>query len=187
MDIITYVVVGCWAVFLLYWLISALKQKQTQEKPIWTLNNVVAQVLFSFPFVILIRPDIFGWERVLFDNVVVDSVGVFFCVLGLIICILARNAIASNWSKNLDFKKGHELVQHGPYKRVRHPIYTGFLSLFLGSALAAGTIGGLIGVVLLLCGCLLRIRQEEQLMMKHFKEQYTLYKQSAKRLIPYVF
>ncbi len=70
---------------------------------------------------------------------------------------------------------------------IRHPIYAGFLLMFLSSAMATGKLGGIIGFVTLLVGCLLRIRLEEDLMMKHFPVEYCEYKKNTKALVPYLW
>ncbi len=87
----------------------------------------------------------------------------------------------------MDFKKDHELIRNGPYRFIRHPIYAGQLLMFTGVALALGKIGGIIGIVIFLVSCLLRIGLEEDLMMKHFPVEYCEYKKKTKALVPYLW
>ncbi len=123
---------------------------------------------------------------VLPSGFLVGLLGDFVCGAGLIVCILARKELAGNWAMQLDLKKNHELITSGPYKFVRHPIYTGFLLMFLGTAITIGMAGGLIGVILQIIGSFLRIKNEEALMTKTFGKKYLEYKSHAKTLIPFL-
>ena len=53
--------------------------------------------------------------------------GALVCLLGLFVTLWARWTLAGNWSSDVTFKQGHELIRTGPYRFVRHPIYTGIL------------------------------------------------------------
>jgi protein-S-isoprenylcysteine O-methyltransferase Ste14 len=185
MGIDLIIIIICWVLFGLYWLVNSFFQKQSQETPL-TFNKIISQLFFSLPFVFLIRPDWFKLDQIIIKNSMVNIISIAICIIGLIICIWARKTLADNWSKSLDFKKGHELIQTGPYSTIRHPIYTGFLLMFFALALDVGKIGGLIGFAVLLIGVFLRIKQEEDLLIKHFKEKYILYKNKTKALLPYI-
>ncbi len=81
----------------------------------------------------------------------------------------------------------HELVRHGPYARIRHPIYTALLAMFLGTAVAAGTLAALIGIPLVMIGIRLKAGQEEALMSEHFPAEYAAYRSQAGALVPRLF
>ncbi len=181
-----YVVVACWAAFMIYWIASSFSQKQVEERPI-TLFKVLAQFLYGFAFVLLIRPDWFHISQIpVIDSPGIALAGALICILGLFICIWARRTIAGNWSNSIDFKKGHELVISGPYMYVRHPIYSGYLLMFIGTMLVIGNLGGFIGLALLLVGTVMRIFQEERLMTRHFRDVYPEYKKKVKALVPFI-
>ena len=60
----------------------------------------------------------------------------------------ARVFLGGNWSSNVTLKEDHTLVRSGPYRIVRHPIYTGLLVALLGTAIALGELRCFLGVIL---------------------------------------
>ena len=111
---------------------------------------------------------------------------VVLCALGLLVAIWARRTLAGNWSSDVTFKQGHELVKAGPYRFVRHPIYTGLLLMCLGSALDIGRLRGWLGLVLVFVGFWIKLKQEETLMLQHFPDDYPAYRKQVKALVPFV-
>ena len=75
---------------------------------------------------------------------------------------------------------------HGPYRAVRHPIYTGYLIATLGSALAVGEVRGLIALVMSFTGIMRKLGIEEKLLSQHFLDTYSEYRKHIKKLIPFV-
>lgn len=188
MTVVTTIIVLCWAIFALYWLISSFSQKPLAEKTSFASRTV--QLLFmiiAFNFTIQ-SAQLYPLSIMLIpDSLVITIVGIALCVPGLITCIWARRTLAGNWSSLPVIKKDHDLVQDGPYRFVRHPIYTGFLLMFLGTALVIGRLGLLIGFAVCFVGFWIKLRQEEALMIKRFKGDYLSYKKRVKALIPYLF
>jgi protein-S-isoprenylcysteine O-methyltransferase Ste14 len=74
----------------------------------------------------------------------------------------------------------------GLYRIVRHPIYTSILLMCLGSAITAGRLGSWLGLVIVLAGFWIKLRQEEVLMTQHFPVEYPAYKTRVKALIPFI-
>ena len=107
-------------------------------------------------------------------------------IVGLAVALWARFTLGSNWSGQITFKQGHELVTSGPYAFVRHPIYTGFLLMLLASAIIAGKTMGFAVVAFMTLALWLKAREEEKLMLKHFPEAYAEYKSRTKALVPFV-
>jgi protein-S-isoprenylcysteine O-methyltransferase Ste14 len=69
---------------------------------------------------------------------------------------------------------------------VRHPIYTGILTMFFATALTQGHLAGFAGTLLMFASFWIKLRGEENLMLKQFPERYRAYQQRAKRIIPFV-
>ena len=106
---------------------------------------------------------------------------------GLLFSIWAREHLGSNWSRSVTIKQGHELITSGPYAVVRHPIYTGILAGFLGTAITLSEVRGFIALVLILLALWLKLRMEEQWMRAQFGETYTTYTRQTAALVPYLF
>ena len=112
--------------------------------------------------------------------------GLGLTVLGLAFSVWARAHLGRLWSVAATFKVDHVLVQTGPYGMVRHPIYTGLLTAVLGTSLAHATASAALGFTLFLVACLLKVRHEEHLLMRHFAERYDVYRREVRALIPFV-
>jgi protein-S-isoprenylcysteine O-methyltransferase Ste14 len=98
----------------------------------------------------------------------------------------ARATLGRNWSGTVTLKEGHELIVRGPYRLVRHPIYTGLLTMLIATVIQQGHIGGTIGFVFVFVSLLIKLGEEEQVMLKQFPDEYAAYQQRVRRLIPFV-
>jgi protein-S-isoprenylcysteine O-methyltransferase Ste14 len=106
--------------------------------------------------------------------------------VGLLFAIWARRHLGRNWSQAVTVKVGHELITSGPYALVRHPIYTGLLLAFVGSAVARGEWRGLVAVALVFASLWHKLRLEEKWMRGQFGESYEAYSRRVAALVPYV-
>jgi protein-S-isoprenylcysteine O-methyltransferase Ste14 len=116
-----------------------------------------------------------------------NGIGAVLVVIGLLFTAWAREHLGRNWSDIVTIKVDHELVTSGPYRAVRHPIYTGLLVAFLGTAIARGEWRGLLAVALALWAFWRKSRVEERLMCEQFGAAYEEYSQRVAALIPFVF
>jgi protein-S-isoprenylcysteine O-methyltransferase Ste14 len=105
---------------------------------------------------------------------------------GLAFAIWARFVIAGNWSSYVELKRDHELIIAGPYRWVRHPIYTGLLLAFIGSALAVGEWRGLLAVAIVAASFWRKLKLEEAVMRRQFGETYARYAARVPALIPFL-
>lgn len=119
---------------------------------------------------------------------VVSIVGLALVVMGIVIRWTAIATLRRYFTSNVSIQKGHELVNRGMYKLVRHPSYTGSLLSFFGIGLTfANWLSTLVIFVPVLYAFLYRIRVEEQALTAHFGGDYIRYCQTTKRLIPGIF
>jgi protein-S-isoprenylcysteine O-methyltransferase Ste14 len=118
---------------------------------------------------------------------VIAWAGVVLCIAGLAFSIWARVTLGRNWSGAVTLKEGHELIERGPYRLVRHPIYTGLITMFVVTVIVLGHVGGIVGALLVLVSFWIKLGDEEKLMLQQFPDQYAAYQQRVKRIIPCVF
>lgn len=81
---------------------------------------------------------------------------------------------------------GGGLITRGPYRHVRHPIYTAIFLCVWPGAIANGSSAAIALAVLLACGIVVRMLCEESLLVRAYPE-YREYAMTTKRMIPYVF
>jgi protein-S-isoprenylcysteine O-methyltransferase Ste14 len=181
------IVAGCWILFLLYWLVSAGQVKATAERqnrwaslahriPLGCSYFLMANWHLPPPLNLPVTPQA-DWARV---------TGTLVCGYGLYITIWARRTLAGNWSSDVTFKQGHELIRSGPYRFVRHPIYTGILTMCLGTAIEVGQLRGWLAVPFMATTFWIKLRQEERLLLRHFPGDYPAYQKQVKALVPFV-
>ena len=114
------------------------------------------------------------------------ALGAALTFAGLVFSIWARFTLAGNWSDFVQVKHDHELIVQGPYRWVRHPIYTGILLMFAGTALAVGEWRGVLAVAIAAASFWRKLRLEEAVMRGQFGEAYERYAEEARALIPFV-
>jgi protein-S-isoprenylcysteine O-methyltransferase Ste14 len=115
-----------------------------------------------------------------------QGVGLAIFVAGLALAIWARVYLGRNWGTPMSQKVDPDLVTTGPYRTIRHPIYSGILLAIVGTAVALSWYW-LIAVPLLGGYFVYSAIMEERYMTKLFPDTYAEYKRSTKMLIPYVF
>lgn len=94
--------------------------------------------------------------------------GAVLALLGSAFAIWARLILGTNWSAEVQIKQGHELIGKGPYRYIRHPIYTGILLMLVGDALALGEVRGALALVLVLIGFARKAKKEESYLASEF-------------------
>jgi protein-S-isoprenylcysteine O-methyltransferase Ste14 len=178
-------IVSFWVIWLVYWIASSFGNKRAvyRTNRLWrfgALLVVVGVVVLWWNF-----PEFFD-RRLLPRTFAGALAGTVLCGLGVAFSIWARAVLGRNWSGNPTIKEGHELVQTGPYRLARHPIYTGILLAVLGSSLAGGKVGHLILFLTIAIMLIFKLRIEESLMKQQFAERYDEYRKRTKALIPFI-
>src|SRR5215467_3239300 len=177
-----------WIVFLLYWQIRALGTKTTQR--IEPAGSRIMRALALLIVIVLLSttriPLPWLYRQLWPSDVWSFSIGAAVTVVGLLFAVWARKHLASNWSIAVTIKQGHELITTGPYALVRHPIYTGILTGFLGTAIALSQVRGVIGFVLMFFAFWAKLRMEEEWMRSQFGETYATYAHETAALVPYL-
>ena len=111
---------------------------------------------------------------------------VFLAATGAGLAIWARSHLGKNWGIPMAVKKKPELVTSGPYKFVRHPIYTGFILGLMGSTLASGAFW-FFSLLPMCAYFIFSAFMEEKALAREFPAQYPEYKKRSKMLLPFIF
>jgi protein-S-isoprenylcysteine O-methyltransferase Ste14 len=112
--------------------------------------------------------------------------GAMLTTAGLLFSVWARLHLGRHWSATVTLKQGHELITSGPYALVRHPIYTGLLLGFVGSAIALGEVRGLLAVAIVFAALWRKLRLEERWMVERFGPSYQAYAGRVAALVPWI-
>jgi protein-S-isoprenylcysteine O-methyltransferase Ste14 len=188
MTIYNWLLIACWAVFVIYWAVSAFSIKRTAKSNF--LQGFIVRVVLAALAVVLVAAFHHGTlPPIGIGSAVPPALGipsVTLAALGIAFAVWARYVLGSNWGMPGDIKSDADLVTSGPYAYVRHPIYTGVLLAILGSVL----IGGWPWLVVFIAACgyfIYSAYQEEKVMAATFPEQYPAYRLRTKMLVPFVF
>ncbi len=179
---------GCWTVFVAVWLLAAISTKRTVYRESHALR-LRYWVLFVVACLLMINGRRLPYPlnlRIIPNAAPIAWTAAVLCVAGLVLALWARVILGRNWSGMVTLKEGHELVERGPYRFVRHPIYTGMLAMFFATALVQRHLAGFVGVLLMFASFWIKLGLEENLMLQKFPERYAAYRQRTKRIIPFV-
>jgi protein-S-isoprenylcysteine O-methyltransferase Ste14 len=179
---------GCWLVFVAIWVIAAVSTKRTVYRETRAQRLRYWVWLVSAYFLLLYGPRLpYPLNlRIVPHATPAAMAAAVLCVIGLAFAVWARVTLGRNWSGVVTLKEGHELIERGPYRFVRHPIYTGILTMFFATALAVGHLAGFAATFLMFASFWIKLRDEEKLMLQQFPEQYAAYRQRTRRIVPFV-
>lgn len=168
-----------WVAFWLYWLVSARSAKSgtrtARTRPPGLLIVVVAFLLLRA----------FGANTAALHAPAVLALGASMLAAGLGVAVWARIHLGRNWGMPMSEKDEPELVTSGPYRLVRHPIYSGLLLAMLGTALATN-LYWLLAIAIIAPYFTYSARTEERIMATSFPAAYARYRAHTKMLIPFV-
>jgi protein-S-isoprenylcysteine O-methyltransferase Ste14 len=170
-----------WAVFWVYWLVSAFGAKESSSasrriRPVGVLIIVVGGSAIRL---------LNGSTGVAVDSLALQVVGVIAFLCGLGLAVWARVHLGRNWGMPMTQKAEPELITSGPYRFVRHPIYSGILLAMVGTALATN-LYFLLAFGLALAYFAYSATVEERLLKGSFPDAYPSYRAHTKMLIPFV-
>lgn len=178
-----------WIAWLVYWWSSAFNVKPTERS-----ETTVSRALYSVPtylgaLLLVARRWWPGWlvARLVPPGPASYWTGLVLLLAGIGFACWARVIIGGNWSSNVTLKSGHELIRTGPYRWVRHPIYTGLVAALLGSAIAQGALRSFLGLALITGAFIYKLGIEERMLSERFGEEYARYRKEVPALIPGMF
>jgi protein-S-isoprenylcysteine O-methyltransferase Ste14 len=168
-----------WIVFWVYWLASAFGAKESTAHG----RRLPLNGLSALAVILLLR--VFHGGSAAVYSPVLGAIGAVVFVSGIALAIWARIHLGRNWGMPMTQRAEPELVTSGPYRFVRHPIYTGLLAGLLGTALATNLFG-LIIVAVLVGYFYYSASVEEKNLIATFPAAYPAYRSATKMLIPFV-
>ena len=181
MKVVELVFAVGWGAFWLYWLLAAFSMKRGRVP--WSRELRIRVVIVGLA-ILLARLGAFRGHRVDTDPWLA-AVGLVLFALGLGFAVWARLHLGQNWGTPMTEKVEPELVTSGPYRLVRHPIYSGVLFAGIGTVVALSwlwlTVVALAGIYFLYSA-----KVEERHLSHAFPEEYPLYKESTKMLVPFI-
>ena len=172
-----------WIAFIVYWnaatrapapTVSAESVKSRQLHLLLMWGSILLLFVRFRPLTVRL------WPR----TPLVVAIGVIIQVAALVFAVRARKHLGTNWTGAIAAKPGHQLVRTGPYRLVRHPIYTGMLGMFVGTMLVSDELHAVVAFVVMALAYWRKIGLEEQHLRRLFGEAYEAYRQEAWALIP---
>ena len=177
-----------WLAWFAYWQVSAARVKTTTRlEPL--PSRIVRTVLMLAAIALLLSDRIpipWFYRHFLPVGNLTFFLGAAITVAGLLFSVWARVHLGANWSRSVTIKQDHELIVTGPYRFVRHPIYTGILTGFLGSVIALTELRGLVALALAFFSLWYKLRLEEQWMRSQFGDTYADYSSRTAALVPWL-
>jgi protein-S-isoprenylcysteine O-methyltransferase Ste14 len=168
-----------WIVFWIYWLASAFGVKEGRG----SRRRIPLNGLTALSVVLLVR--VFHGGSLAVHSPVLGAIGAVVFAGGIALAVSSRVQLGRNWGMPMTEKAEPELVTSGPYRFVRHPIYSGLLAGLLGTALVTNLVGLIIVAILggyfYYCASV-----EEKNLIATFPTAYPAYRTSTKMLIPFV-
>jgi protein-S-isoprenylcysteine O-methyltransferase Ste14 len=174
-----------WLVFFVAWAMLALAYggEQGSRRSTWSARGVrlllaviVIFGLFSLDSAPVSR---FGELPASFQ-----AIGAALAILGLVYATWARMALGRNWGMPMTRHESPELVTSGPYRLVRHPIYTGLIAMWIGTSLVYPFAAVLCAFMIVYM--VFSSLREERDMEERFPEAYSAYKRRSKMLVPFL-
>jgi protein-S-isoprenylcysteine O-methyltransferase Ste14 len=178
MNALKIAVAVAWLCFWVYWLLST-RAAKAGTRARWGMPMRAVTVLV---LILLFRVSHGGLAV---NGIVVAVIGAAIFAGGMSLAIWARVDLGRNWGMPTTQKLEPEIVTSGPYRLIRHPIYTGLLTALLGSALVTN-LSGLIVVAIAGAYFYYSASVEERNLTATFPVAYPAYRARTKMLIPYL-
>jgi protein-S-isoprenylcysteine O-methyltransferase Ste14 len=175
-----------WIVFLVYWIVGAIKTRATREKESFASRSAVL-LIEVVGFVLIFSGSTgvgFLGTRFIPRTLVSAILGVVLTWSGVGLAIWARYHLTENWSARVTIKEDHQLIRTGPYTHLRHPIYSGLVLATIGSALVIDEWRCVLGICLVLAGYCFKARKEEAMLSQQFGDAFREHQKHTGFLIP---
>jgi protein-S-isoprenylcysteine O-methyltransferase Ste14 len=175
--------IAMWVLFSIYWEAAAKNASQATRSES-KISRGFHLILISLAQLLIFFPIPGLRARFMPASSLLVVVSLLVQVQFFALAIWARRLLGKHWSGAVTAKVGHELIQAGPYRVVRHPIYTAILGVYGTTALISGEIHGVIGFVIACLAYWRKIRMEEAYLGEQFGPAYAKYQSVTKAIVP---
>jgi protein-S-isoprenylcysteine O-methyltransferase Ste14 len=177
---------GLWIAFIAYWSVAA-KNSGAAKRSESKRSRSVHELLLNVGLLLLFVPvwGLAGYFRPHARSLTLAGLGVqaaFF-----LLALWSRRHLGRNWSTRVRIAEEHELVRSGPYRFVRHPIYTAMLGMSVGTTIVSGQYHSLLGLLIIAIAYWRKIRIEEAALREAFAAEYDEYRRKSWALVPLIF
>jgi protein-S-isoprenylcysteine O-methyltransferase Ste14 len=177
---------GIWVAFLVYWSRQARAPTPTVKvEPRRSSLKHVAWREIGLLLLFLPVPLLNG--VVLPNGHLHPFVGLGVQLLGAWFYLYAKGYLGRQWSGSISIKTDHQLITSGPYRRIRHPMYTGMITMALGTAIVSTRLHALVGAMLVAVSYVIKIGIEEVWLGEHFGGAYEEWRHHSWKLIPPIY
>ena len=158
--------------------------EERRKYPIW-LSIFICYTVFTF-FMYILFPQTLAWAKITLTSWL-RLLGAFIAIVALLWFIWIHRSLGSNLSVRLRIKESQELVTDGPYRWIRHPMYSAFFLLHLAVFfLTANWFIGITWLAGLIAIIFLRVKREEAMLLAQFGDKYSNYMEQTGRFFPSV-
>jgi protein-S-isoprenylcysteine O-methyltransferase Ste14 len=175
-----------WALFFGYWGIASRGAAPTETSES-NASTLLHQFVLAGALLLLLLPVPGLTARWLPGTPLVEALGLAIQSGFLLLAVWARRHLGRNWSAEVRIAVDHELVRTGPYRLLRHPIYTAMLGMFLGSAVVYSELHSLLALIILSVAYWRKTRLEEEILLKTFGADYDGYRRTTWSLVPWLY
>jgi len=113
--------------------------------------------------------------------------GLLLFIVGVAIRIIGKITLGKYYSYGLTIKPDHDLVTHGIYRYVRHPIILAAIIYSMAIPLVFSSLYGFVIMLGLVPFMVYRIGIEERMLLEHFGDEYREYIKRTKKMIPFIY
>jgi len=101
--------------------------------------------------------------------------------------LVGQTTLWRNYSGTVLIREDHQLITHGIYRFTRNPIYLGGIMAITGIPVYVASLYGFLSSLVLIPIVLNRIRLEERLLTEEFQDAFVSYKETTRKLIPFIY
>jgi len=167
-----------WIGFSVYWGIAA--RNSAEAKTAESAGSRRVHVLLTNVGQLLLFVPLPGMRQsFLVHSLAWVAAGLAIQASSIALAVWARRHLGSNWSGRIEIKMDHELVRTGPYRLLRHPIYTAVVGMCVGTGLVDGHVHALVGLAMVLAAYWRKIRMEEANLRDAFGSRYEDYRRAT--------